>query len=173
MARTHPNVLKLRKQIRNKGRRAYLTSKYSIIHVPRSVGQDALMSSFPEHAHALFKYGERVGGGMGLLKDILPNVEYTLEKTEQQKLLELIESEEVVSFVVLKEAKIQQYKLIMVFNPKRTVVYFVKADFLNKVVERSKQYGSQERAMFDFQHNRISWHYVLPLTSLHLVLPTK
>lgn len=173
MGRIHPNVLKARKQKRNNGRRAYLTNKFSIIHVPRAIGQEALQTSFPEHAQALFKYGDRVAGEMDLLKEIMPAVEWTISGSEADKMLDLIQSEEVVDFVKIKDAPIQQYKLCLIFNRRKTVLFFVKADFFNKIVEKSKQYGSLERAMFDFHHNRISYHDVLPLHSLHLVLPNR
>lgn len=57
MARRHPNVLKVQRQ-RRKGRRAYLTSVYSLIKVPRSIS----VSNIPEDAKALFAYRERGKG---------------------------------------------------------------------------------------------------------------
>jgi hypothetical protein len=177
MGRIHPNVLKLRKQKRRNGRRAYLTSKFSSIHVPRAVGKDAL-AQWPEAARPMLSYSDHMKGDNRFfdpfLKAVLPSVEYCLAKAEEEQALhDLIVTEECVDFFTVRDAPVQQYRLTIIFNRKKTVLYFIKADFLNKVVEKSKQYGSQERAMFDLQHNRVSWHYVLPLTSLHTVLPTK
>lgn len=176
MGRTHPNVLKLRKQKRQ-GRRAYLTSKYSIISVPRSVGNEAL-AQWPDAARPLFDYASHMKGDNRFfdpfLKAVLPNVEYCLtEAKEEEALYNLVCSEDCVDFFTVKDAPIQNYRLSLIFNRKKTVLFFIKADYSIKVVEKSKQYGSQERAMFDLQHNRISWHYVLPLHSLHIVLPSK
>lgn len=173
MGRIHPNVLKLRKQKRNSSRRAYLTTKFSIIHVPRTLG----MSGIPEDARPMFSYADHLKGNNALfepfLKAVLPSVAFCLEPTEEQKLIELIQHEEVVDFFTVRDAPIQHYRLSLVFNRKKTVLFFVKVDFANKIVEKSKQYGSYDRAMFDLQHNRISYHHVLPLHSLHLVLPNR
>lgn len=176
MGRIHPNVLKLRKQKRQ-GRRAYLTTKYSSIHVPRAVGKDAL-AQWPEQAQALFDYKSHLKGDNRFfdpfLKAVLPNVEYCLAKAEEEaKLYGFIAEEECIDFHTLRDAPIQQYRLSIIFNRKKTVCFFIKADYVNKVVEKSKRYGSYERAMFDFHHNRISWHYVLPLESLTVVLPSR
>lgn len=202
MGRTHPNVLKARKQ-RRMGRRAYLTSQYSLIHVPRSIGK----SDIPEDAQPLFDYRSR---GKSVydpwLEAIFPGVKpkpsdwnaesvekftkpdgtaipvnagerngrkFALERAEQERLLEFVEHEDVCDFHTVKDSPLQSKRLTIVFNRKKTCVYFIQIDYHAQEVRRSKTYGSYERALFDAEHNRISWHHFLVLESLTLVLPRR
>lgn len=176
MGRTHPNVLKVRKQKR-KGRRAYLTSVYSLIQVPRSVG----VSGIPENAKALFAYRERGKGFYdGWLETIFPgrkstSIErkYAIERAEQERLLAFCDQEDVCDFHTVRDYPLQNKRLTIVFNRKKDLVYFIEVRYFEQTVYKSKQYGSYDRAMFDFEHKRISWHESLHLESLTLVLPRR
>lgn len=180
MARTHPNVLKARKQ-RREGRRAYLTSVYSLIHVPRSVGK----AHVPEDAQALFAYRDR---GLSVydpwLEAIFPGVKnpqpskerkFSLDRAEQERLLELVEHEDVCDFHTVLDSPLQQKRLTIVFNRKKTYVFLIEVDYLQKLVRRSKPYGGYDRALWDAQNrrHRIDWREELTLESLTLVLPRR
>lgn len=207
MARLHPNVLKSRKQRREKGRRAYLTSQYSLISVPRSVGT----SGIPEDAKALFDYRSRgkTSAYDPFLDAIFPGVtpkasewksinlhkyldvdgnpiidtaisphngrKFTLERSEEEKLIALIEDPDVCDYVTLRTSILQKKRMTFVFNRKHDRCFFIEItyDESNSFCMKSKVYGSKERAMFDFEHHRISWMEFLELSSLALVLPRR
>lgn len=208
MARLHPNVLKVRKQKRLGGRRAYLTSQYSLISVPRRVG----ISDIPEDAVGLFNYRGR-GSEPGydpFLDAIFPGVtpkasewksvnldkkyldadgnpivdtaisphngrKFTLERSEEEKLIALIEDPDVCDYVTLRTSVIQKKRMTFVFNRKHDRCFFIEITYSesSSYCMKSKVYGSKERAMFDFEHKRISWMEFLELSSLALVLPRR
>lgn len=199
--RKHPNVLKAQRQ-RRQGRRAYLTSVYSLIKVPRRISN----SHIPEEAHALFDYRARGGSPQfnpfldALFPGITPKAsdwnseeihkkypeivefvgerngrKFALDRVEQEKLITLITDKDVCDYVTLRESPIQAKRLTFVFNRQRDRCYFIEIsyDATQSYCMKSKVYGGRERAMFDFEHNRISWHELLPLASLELVLPRR
>lgn len=206
MARLHPNVLKHRRQKRQ-GRRAYLTSVYSLIKVPRVIST----SGIPEDSQALFDYRKRgnttgfdpfldaifpgvtpkasewksqflskyldkeTGEAIADLPDEMNGRKFALERSEEEKLIALIEDPDVCDYVTLTESKLQRKRMTFVFNRKQDRCFFIEVsyDASNSFAMKSKVYGSRDRAMFDFKHKRISWHEFVPLASLSLVLPRR
>lgn len=206
MGRLHPNVLKVRKQKRQ-GRRAYLTSVYSLIKVPRSVGK----SDIPESSRAMFDYRARGNTSAydPFLDAIFPGVtprasgwkssfpskyldkdtgevileredehngrKFALELAEQQRLVALLEDPDVCDYVTLKTSDLQQKRLTFVFNRQHTRCFFIEVTYAdaNSFAMKSKVYGSKDRAMFDFEHKRISWMEFIELSTLSLVLPRR
>lgn len=179
MGRLHPNVLKVRKQKRQ-GRRAYLTSVYSLIKVPRSVGK----ADIPENARAMFDYRAR-GNTVSYdpwLDAIFPGVKqqgkerkFALELAEEQRLIGMVEDPDVCDYITLKTSDLQQKRLTFVFNRAHTRCFFIEVTYAdaNSFAMKSKVYGSKDRAMFDFEHKRISWMEFIELSTLSLVLPRR
>lgn len=205
MARLHPNVLKVRKQKRQ-GRRAYLTSVYNLIKVPRKINT----STIPEDAQALFNYRKR-GTTTGLdpfLDAIFPGVKpkasqwsaeyltkyttlegepiaenvgekngrkFALDLAEEERLVALIEDPDVCDYITLRTSVMQKTRLTFVYNRQYTRCFFVEVTYAeaNSFAMKSKIYGSRDRAMFDFEHKRISWMEFLELSTLSLVLPRR
>lgn len=178
MARRHPNVLKVSKQ-RRQGRRAYLTSVYSLIKVPRSIDT----ANIPEDARALFSYRDRGNSYYDpYLNAIFPGVQrtsierkFSIDRMEEEKLIALLEHPDVCDYVTLRAGGITKTRLTFVFNRGCTSCFFLEVCYHpgNSYVMKSKLYGSRERAMFDLDHKRITWLEHLPLTSLSLVLPRR
>jgi hypothetical protein len=178
MSRTHPNVLKAQRQ-RRKGRRAYLTSVYSLIKVPRRIST----SHIPEDAKDVFNYRQRGKGYYDpYLNALFPGVKqesqerkFALERSEEEKLLELIEDPDVCDYITLPSSPKLQKRITFVFNRKYSRCFFVEVWYAenNSFVLKSKVYGSKERAMFDHDNKRINWHSRLDLASLSLVLPRR
>jgi hypothetical protein len=149
------------------------------MHVPRSVGK----AHIPEDAQPLFNYRDRALGCYDPWLDaIFPGVKnpqssaqrkFSLARAEQEKLLAFVEHEDVCDFHTVRDSPLQNKRLTVVFNRKKTVVYFVEVDYLLKLVRRSKTYGGYDRAMFNADHKRIEWRDELALESLTLVLPRR
>lgn len=178
MAR-NPNVFKAQKQ-RAKGRRAYLTSQYSLIPVPRSVGKGWI----PEDSQALFNYRDRGASTYDpYLNAIFPGVKRTseerkfcLSRAEEEGLIAALEVEDVCDFItVKKETSIQQTRITFVFNRKCTKCFFVEINYRGEhsYGMRSIIYTDKERAMTAFRRKEISWMDFLPLSTLQLVLMDK
>lgn len=204
MGRKHPNVLKLQRQSRQ-GRRAYLTSKYSLISVPRTIG----VSGVPESLIPLFrrtysswteddaflnaifpgvKTPDSMWSSEGLTKytdkdgnPIAENVgekngrKFCLSRADEEKLLDLVEDQEVCDFFTLPVGRLMGFRLSLVYNRQKTRLYFIEVHFREEggYAKKSKVYSDQTRAMFDFEHHRISWMEFLPLESLSVVLPRR
>lgn len=181
MGRTHPNVLKIRKQMRQ-GRRAYLTSVFSTVHVPRKVGK----TSIPEDAQPLFDYRSRGIQNPELeayLNRIFPGVKqisltrkYCLDEAELVRLEYLISDPDVCDYITIRQSAMLGSRTTMVYNRQQTRVYFLEIAYRNNgasYIQKSKVYGSKARALFDLEHNRVSWLEHLPLASLELVLPRR
>lgn len=207
MARLHPNVLKVRKQKRQ-GRRAYLTSVYNLIKVPRAIS----ISDIPEDSQALFNYRKR-GSTTGLdpfLDAIFPGVKpkesvwssvqvdkkytaldgspivdtaisshngrkFALDLAEEEKLVALIEDPDVCDYITMRTSVMQKTRLTFVYNRQYTRCFFVEVTYAeaDSFAMKSKIYGSRDRAIFDYEHKRISWMEFLELSTLSLVLPRR
>ena len=202
MGRKHPNVLKLQRQKR-KGRRAYLTSKFSVMHVPRSIST----SHIPEDAEPLFRRRYDVWDD-AYLNAIFPGItpqasqwkseyltkftdkdgepiaenvgehngrKFALDRSEEERLLALVADPDVCDYHTMPVGEMTKTRLTFVFNRQKTRCYFLEIAYRDNAsyCMKSKVYGSEERAMFDFQHRRISWMEFLELSSLSLVLPRR
>lgn len=178
MGRKSANSLKVAKQ-RRQGRRAYLTSVYSLIRVPRSVGK----SDIPEDAVGLFDYRSRGNSSYDpYLNAIFPGIKttsaerkFSIDRSEEERLVGLLEHPDVCDYVTLRKGGITKTRLTFVFNRGCTSCFFLEVCAVpgNSYVMKSKLYGSRDRAMFDLEHKRVTWLECLPLTSLSLVLPSR
>lgn len=198
MARKHPNVLKAQRQ-RRQGRRAYLTDKFSLIHVPRGMG----IAHIPEDAQPLFKRKYVTWEDSAFLNTIFPgrkvpasewkaegvekftnrdgtaiptNVgehngrRYSLDMSDAMAILEYLEHEDVCDFHTVKELKMQQKRFTICFNRKKTAAFLVEVDYLQKYCRRSRTYGSYDRAMFLLQQQEKSISWHDPLPLESLLL---
>lgn len=177
MASRNPNILKIKKQ-RSKGRRSYLTQKFSGMHVPRRIGT----SHIPEDAIPLFKRVYDDWGEDHWLNTIFPGVnsesigrKFSVSRAEEEKLLAWTEDEELCDYFTMPCGVLLKFRMTFVYNRPKTKCYFIEvhAEEHGGYALRSKEYGSEERAMFDYKHHRISWHEHLPLDSMTLVLPRR
>src|SRR6266852_4101349 len=172
MGRKHPNVLKLQRQ-RRSGRRAYLTSKFSIIHVPRQIST----SHIPEDAEPLFRRRYDVWDD-AYLNAIFPGIKqdsqernFAIERSEEEKLLALVADPDVGDYITLPVGEMTKTRYTFVFNRQKSRCYLLEIAYRENASDcmKSTVYGSEERAMFDFKHQRISWMEFLELSSLSLV----
>lgn len=175
MASRNPNLLKVKRQ-RQGGRRSYLT-QFNRMHVPRSVG----ISGIPEGGIPLFKREYGVWDD-AYINAIFPGVKstseerkFSLDRADEERLMALIADPDVCDFFNMPCGVLLKFRMTFVFNRPKTRCYFLEthAEEHGGYILKSKEYGSEERAMFDYKHHRISWHEHLPLDSLTLVLPRR
>lgn len=179
MASRNPNILKIRKQKRQ-GRRAYLTSVYSLIQVPRRVG----ISDIPDDAVDLFAYRKRgnTTGHDPWLDRIFPGVKqeserrkFALQQADEERLLAMVADEDVCDYITLRDSKMQHKRITFIYNRQYTRCFFIEVSYAegDSYAKKSNVYGGRDRAMFDFEHKRIKWSEYIELTTLALVLPRR
>lgn len=175
MASRNPNILKLKKQMRM--RRAHL-NQFNRMHVPRSIG----VSGIPEDGIALFQRKYDSWDDSPFMNAIFPGVKresierkYAISRSDEEKLLALVADQDVCDFLTMPCGKLLNFRMTYVFNRQKTRCYFleVHTEEHGGYVMKSKVYGGEDRAMFDYNHKRISWHEHLSLDSLTLVLPRR
>lgn len=156
--RTHPNVIKVRKQKRN-GRRAYLTPIFGLIKVTRSVGK----SDVPDKMRALFDYRAR---GKFDASEVPSSKMLSAERMqairrmqEQGKIPDHLE-------ITVRRGGITKTVTKFCFQSDFRICFWIKEDFLNMVVYKSQEYhgeGAKNRAYFDLEHDRIPWMESCPI----------
>lgn len=154
MGRTHPNVLKAKKQKRQ-GRRAYLTSKFSGIHVPRTVGQTAkpemmaavgFTNRFPRPGmnDELFNLLFPPSVVIGWMKEQHAQEDkeiaraladhskgfkrrYALQRAEEEAAIErLLDHEEAHNCITVRESLMLKSRLTFLHNSRYTHCYFIE-----------------------------------------------
>lgn len=157
MARTHPNVLKVKKQGRM--RRAYLKSYFGLIKVGQSIDK----TKVPRGAEGIFDYRQR--GNLFwddyLEKKFPSRGRISVERYRVLDRLKELTQEVVPELnVVVKKGGITKTIIRFYFASDFSHCFFMKEDWTNNVFYKSSPYGGpgcRDRAMFDLEHNRLNW----------------
>lgn len=160
MGRTHPNVIKVAKQSRARPR--YLRPDYGQTHVSRSVGK----SGIPDDAQALFEYRRRA---MGYWDDFFTrNIPTMLSKQKLACIARAVELTQDISpemNVVVHRGGITKTVIRYYFRADFSMCFYMREDWLGMFMDKSETYeklkfdlrSPQERAVDDYNNNRLKW----------------